>query len=422
MYSRQVRTSFSPFRSISPLRSDSPVDFGYESPYRPSSPAPLETSSTIGRKRYKPPRVISSKRRVGNYYNRLLAKRGTTGKVGKYWPYLDVEDIEDENISDLVSDTEALDDSSSNYNYVVKVGDMGTYDTYQGLTSTEPLGLVYDSGSYDYDTDYDIPDEYVPFRPRPRVASPERDYSDLSVLPYLPTRDPTKTSVADDISFNAVVAQSAARARRALENVNWDAYDSAGLVLSVEGEYIPPQDETPIGFRYVSRPIMLKVPAAQRVRATDSDNSFTRYMTDLRKFRDELQLRLEEGYRTLCRDSKSYYKPPPVSSTASSSYTPYISKYRPKHTYHRSLLEDDDNRYGHSIELYPSTTTTYRRAPASFTSTRSILQSDVLLPQASAGATKSFESKSGAENIGTLARIEIKVPNVSFPIELVCFP
>lgn len=424
MYSRQVRTSFSPFRDVTPLRAESPFGVGSESSYRASSPVTYETRTTLAKKRYKPPRVFSSKRRVGNYYNRLLAKRGAGGKVGKYWPYIDVEDIDCENISDLVSDTDVspLDDTG-NYDYVVKVGDIGTYDTY-GSLSGEPLCIAYETGSYEPDND--IPDEYVPFRPRPRVVSPERDYSDLSVLPYLPTRDPLKTSVEDDISFNAVVAQSAARARRALENVNWDSYDSAGLVLSVEGEYIPPQEETPIGFRYISRPIMLKVPAAQRVRSTDSDNSFTRYMTDLRKFRDEIRLRLEDGYRTLCRDSKSHYTPPALPSTTST-YKPYISKYRPTHTYHRNLLEDEDNKYGHSIELYtPPPTTSYRRTPALLTSastnTRSTFHSDDI-PQTRSGAVRLFDTKVGADsNIGTLARIEIKVPHVSYPLELVCYP
>jgi len=408
MYSRSVRTTFSPFRSITPLRADSPSDFGSESPYRSSSPVSFERRASIGRRRIRPPRVVSSKRRVGNYYNRLLSKRGVSGKVGKYWPYIDVEDIADENISDLVSDCEYQDDTGSSYNYAVKLGDMGNYDTYD--VTSEPLGLVYDT--YSNELDYDIPDDYVPFKPRTRVVSPERDYSELSVLPYLPARDCTKTSVADDISFNAVVAQSAARARRALENVNWDSYDSAGLVLSVEGEYIPPQDETPVGFRYISRPIMLKVPALQRVRATDSDNSFTRYMTDLRKFRDEIRIRLEEGYRSLCNDSKSYYTPPsqPISSAISSSYTPYVSKYRPKHTYHSSLLEDEGNKYGHSLEFYPTTTSSYRRTPSAITSTRSVLHRDDTLPQARSGAISIFDSKSGSDSkIGTLARIEIKV-------------
>lgn len=412
MYSRQVRTSSSPFRSITPLRAGSPFEFesfDSDSPYRPSSPITAEarTTVTVGRKRYKPPRVLSSKRRTGNYYNRLLAKKGNSGKVGRYWPYIDVEDIENENISDLISDTEYdLEDDPGKYNYVVKLGDVGTYDTYDS-ESGEPLNYLYEG-------DFDIPDKYVPFKPKARVTSPERDYSELSVLPYLPTRDPTKNSVEDDLSFNAVVAQSAARARRALENVNWDAYDSAGLVLSVEGEYIAPQDETPIAFRYISRPIMLKVPAAQRVSYKDSDNAFTRYMTDLRKFRDGIRLRLEEGYRTLCKDSKSYHTATalPQSTTVSSSYTPYISKYRPRQTHYRSLVEDEDSKYGHSLELYPSPSS-YRRTPSTAVSTRPIRHIEDTLPQASAGAIKLFDSKLEADSkLGTLARIEIKVSNV----------
>ncbi|WAR11626.1 hypothetical protein MAR_025806 [Mya arenaria] len=231
------------------------------------------------------------------------------------------------------------------YNYVFDTGDGSRSYT------VEPLSLAYDN------EDTDIPDEYVPFKPRYREPSPDRDYSQMSVLPYIPKRDPTKNSLQDDLNFNALVAQSASRARKALENINWANYDSAGLVLSVEGEYIPPEQNTALGFRYVSRPIMLKVPAAQRVSYKDSDNAFTKYMTDLRKFRDEIRQRLEEGYSTLNKHSATHYETPAIDYSSTPSYTSSYS--RPTRSYRRYVTSgDDESKFGHSLELYPVTSGT----------------------------------------------------------------
>lgn len=341
------------------------------------------------KKRPKPPRILASKRRVGNYYERLLAKKSRGGKVGKYWPYIDVEDIDKENLGDVLSDTEqdTVGHASGGvrYDYVITSGDDGYSERYEPVTY-----------SYSCEPDSDIPDEYVPFRPRARVLSPERDYSKMSILPYIPKRDPTKTSVEDDISFNAVVAASATRARKALENVNWDEYDSAGLILSVEGEYTPPAEDTPLGFRYISRPIMLKIPANQRVCVADSDNVFTKYMTDLQRFREGIRARLEEGYKAVSRETASCVSPTLPAITSSS----YTSMYnRPIRTPYRSrLTEDTGYKYGHSLELYPL---------SSGSKSRSLMPYD---DYKQSGAIKLFDSKSDKyERLGTLARVEIKV-------------
>ncbi|XP_060604569.1 uncharacterized protein LOC132757331 isoform X3 [Ruditapes philippinarum] len=406
MYSDTVRTSFSPSRDISPYRTDSPFrsDSSYRSvspyrdisPYRDTSISPLETRSRLVKKRHKPPRVLASKRRVGNYYDRLLSKKSKSGKEGKYWPYIDVEDIDKESLGDILSDTEVdiTGNSGCRYDYVITGGDDGSGMSYEPITY-----------SYNYDSESDIPDDYVPFRPKARVVSPERDYSQMSVIPYLPTRDPTKNTSQDDISFNAVVAASAARARKALENINWNEFESAGLVLSVEGEYTPPSEEAPLGFRYISRPIMLKVPANQRVRAADSDNAFTKYMTDLQKFRESIRARLEDGYKAISRETSSCVSPS-LPAIASSSYTSMYT--RPIRTHYRSRLTDDTGyKYGHSLELYPL---------SSGSRTRSLTASDDL-PHS--GAIKLYDSKHDKyERLGTLARVEIKAALLANKVEV----
>lgn len=333
-------------RSVSP----------YRSPSRDSSPLPVEASS-LSRRATRPvrkrprPRVLASKRKVGNYYDRLLSRRATqpSGAEGKYWPYIDVEDIENTYTGDLFSDTESL--ASGADTYII--------ESKSNLNDFQP------SYSYTYDDDTeDIPNEYVPFRPKIRSISPERDYSKLSVVPYLPKRDPSKNSVADDIAFNAIVAASAERARKALERTNWGDYDQAGLVLSVEGEYKAPSSDIPLGFRYISRPITLKEPISRVVSAYDSDNSFTKYMKDLQSFREGIRSRLEEGYRALSTSYKSYMPAITASHTASvsSSHVPavratvrgaeaaYIPPIKP---YHTRLREQEGYKYSHSLELYP---------------------------------------------------------------------
>ncbi|XP_052230982.1 uncharacterized protein LOC127844621 isoform X3 [Dreissena polymorpha] len=401
LYSSRVRTTIlplralSPYRSESPYRSDSPIES--DSVYR-SSPSRFESKSRLSKRR-KPPRVLASKKRVGNYYNRLLSKRASSGKEGKYWPYIDVEDIDTESIGDLVDD-DGNTGQVSEYNYASPVHTPYSYviEGEDGRTRTytyEPLPLS--------DYDIDIPDEYVPFKPKPREVSPETDYSQMSVVPYLPKRDPAKNTSQDFINFNAVVTQSALRARKALENVNWDKYDSAGLVLSVEGEYIPPEQNAALGFRYVSRPIMLKVPAAQRVRASDSDNAFTKYMTDLRKFRDEVRNRLEEGYSTLNRHSAVKYEVPQMSSSYTPSYTstyrrPYLSSSR------QVDATKDVSPFEHRLELYP------------LSSTRSSSHSRTR--DADTSVLKLYDAKHDKDSkLGTLARVEIKAALLASKVE-----
>lgn len=352
LYSRAVRTSVSPERFPSHLRSLSRSVSPYRSPSRDSSPLPVEFSSLSHRttrpfRKRNRPRVVSSKRKLGNYYDRLLSRRATqpAGAEAKYWPYIDVEDIEDTYTGDLIDDTESYRGVGDTYSR----GGADSYgqeggDTYIIDTKGYPDDSYY--CNYEGDSD-DIPNfEYVPFRPKIRAVSPERDYAKLSVVPYLPKRDPTKTTVADDIAFNAIVAASAERARKALERVNWDDYDQAGLVLSVEGEYKAPSSDIPLGFRYVSRPLTLKEPISRIVSAYDSDNSFTKYMKDLQSFREGIRTRLEEGYRALDTTYKSYV--PAITKTE----TEYKPRVKP---YHKRLREQEGYKYGHSLELYPVT-------------------------------------------------------------------
>ena len=313
------------------------------------------------------PRVLASKRRLGNYYDRLLNRRAAqpSGAEGKYWPYIDVDDIENTYTGDLFSDTESLSGGTDTY----RIQNTGSPDyespgdTYLIRSTGSPnyespadTYLIQSKGNPNYESPYtyeedseNIPFEYVPYRPKIRAVSPERDYSKLSVAPYMPKRDPSKSSVADDIAFNAIVAASAERARKALERVNWGDYDEAGIVLSVEGEYKAPSSDIPLGFRYVSRPLTLKEPISRIVSAYDSDNAFTKYMKDLQSFREGIRTRLEEGYRAL----DSTYK---LHVPAITAVTDHATDYKPlMKPYHKRLRETEGYKYGHSLELYPVT-------------------------------------------------------------------
>ena len=448
LYSRQLRTSPSPerssllyssftpdrssyFRSLS--RSISP----YRSPSRGSSPLPIEESSISRRpvrKRPKP-RVVASKRKLGNYYNRLLNRRAAqpSGAEGKYWPYIDVEDIQDTYTGDLLSDTESV--SGGTTYYIESRGDDDDYQTpytsdYQPSYSSE-YQPSYISRSYaDDDDDDDIPTDYVPFRPKLRSFSPERDYSKLSVTPYLPKWDPSKNTAADAIAFNAIVASSAERARKALERVSFDDYDDARLVLSVEGEYKPPSSDIPLGFRYISRPIMLKEPASRIVSAYDSDNCFTKYMKDSQSFREGIRARLEEGYRALDTSVKSYIPSLTASHThalpaphtpvitpshgyaTTSTYVPSsttsrllalsgaeaapLSTYKP---YHTRLRDSEGYKYSHSLELYPVT---------SRDTTLALPSSREAIPDSH--AIRLYDSSLAADSkMSTVDKIQIKV-------------
>ena len=402
MYSRSVRTNDSPLRdtSLSHLRSVSP----FRSPSPGSRESP-ERSNRMLQKRRKP-RVFASKRRVGNYYTRLLSRRQTDGRNCKYWPYLDVDEIETTDLGELCSDTEDLNDDSSE-TYLIQSDRARDYDSNQE-DATAPVRYIYE-----YDAD--IPDDYVPFRPKVRYQSPERDYSKLSVIPYFPQRDPTKTSVADTISFNAVVAESAARARQALERINWHDYDSAGLVLSVEGEYHTPDNDVPFGFRYISRPLALKMPVTNRVSAFDSDNAFTKYWTDIQKFREGIRLRLEEGYKALSSSTKSY-TPALTSYTPSSSsaLTSYSSRPSRK-TYYKRLRDDKDYKYGQSLELYPLESS---REPLG--TRRALPSSDLALPEARPLSVYDLKSDSDSR-MSVLAKVKIKVCEVASPLRI-CIP
>ena len=379
LYSQSVRTSFSPERQTSHFRSLSRSVSPYRSLSRDSSPLPIETSSLgnnrmpSARKRTRP-RVLASKRRLGNYYDRLLSRRATqpTGAEGKYWPYIDVDDIENTYTGDLLSDTESAAEGgdsyiiqskgSSDYDspYTYETSSPHTYETSSPHTySTSSPHTYATSSPYTYETPYTYDDEdsenipsfeYVPYRPKIRALSPERDYSKLSIAPYMPKRDPSKTSVSDDIAFNAIVAASAERARKALERVNWGNYDEAGLVLSVEGEYKPPSSDVPLGFRYVSRPLTLKEPISRIVSVYDSDNAFTKYLKDSQHFREGVRSRLEEGYKALDSTYKSYVPAITSVSDHTAAYkSPVLSPYR------KRLRETEGYNYGHSLELYPVT-------------------------------------------------------------------
>ena len=222
-------------------------------------------------------------------------------------------------------------------------------------------GYASDDDAYSNDGAYYIsrerspsPSEYVPFAPRRMLTYEESedggDYSsrlgslpDLAVQPYYSRRSESgNEGVADDILFHNVVAQTAAKARAALRNVNLDEYDNASLVFSVEGELKDPQrGGEPVGFHYIARPIPLKGPMlatgpGSYAATTGTDSAFDKYFADMRNFREQIRQRLESGYQAL-RDASTTYrskyygdqKALPYSSSASSTYD-RVPDYRPK--------------------------------------------------------------------------------------------
>lgn len=112
---------------------------------------------------------------MGNYYNRLLNRKATqpSGAEGKYWPYIDVEDIQDTYTGDLFSDTESLTGGGDTY----VIASRGNENDYQPSYSSE----YQPSYSSDYQPLYSY--EYQPSNPSYSYAD-----DDLDDIPF-----PTKT-------------------------------------------------------------------------------------------------------------------------------------------------------------------------------------------------------------------------------------
>lgn len=237
-----------------------------------------------------------SRRKVGKYYKRLMQRRAA--RPGSN-PYMDVESIESDDVGDVVSNGEYNDDDY----YQTEVTDTGYGDYYLVDKERSPS-----------------PVEYVPFGPRNRINFESGEYDchvpslpDLAMSPYIPEKEKNITSgssrITDDLLFHSIVARTAAKAREALQNVNLDEYDNASLVISVEGEYKDPVRGENMGFHYIARPLTLKGPmlaGPATYASTASDSAFSRYMDDMRSFREQIRNRLETGYKTLSEVTSKY--------------------------------------------------------------------------------------------------------------------
>ncbi|KAK3085341.1 hypothetical protein FSP39_001795 [Pinctada imbricata] len=327
------------------------------SPYESPRSTPERDLGAYGRR--KKHKVLGSKIRVRGFSRKYPDKRSRRPPE----LYLDAES--------------SLSDGAEEY---------GSDDDYQEYANDEDDD-VYSSNSeytpYYYTRERSpSPSDYVPFTPRRMLTyeDPEDDVGygsklgslpDLSVQPYYSRRsEPGDEGVADDILFHNVVAQTAAKARAALRDVNLDDYESASIVLSVEGEMKDPRKGgEALGFQYISRPIPLKGPMlaygpGSYAATSGTDSAFDKYFSEMRSFREQVRQRLESGYQAL-RDASTTYrskyysasKALPYHSSSTSYDRPrdnyedlpsYTSSYTPL-KYRKRLEEESEDR----LLLYP---------------------------------------------------------------------
>ncbi|XP_070198729.1 uncharacterized protein [Littorina saxatilis] len=289
-----------------PTYSSAPVHPGYEPVYVEFEPENKPVYPTRRR-----PRVLASARRpAGNYYQRLLRKRGK--QQGRFGPYYDLESIEGSDLS-VLSDTGSLDGT-----YEVGYDDIdctGVSPPSSPPTYRRILDLPSSSSPYYVDQDT----EFVPFGPsRPLQTKGLFELSpydaddddvdvecynsralpspttDLSLSTYLPSyltppslKAPTATAPSVSLPplpyrsvvpytsslaasspavpsshipsqqlFESLIASSIQRAKSALNTLAIPAYQGASLVLSVEGAGLSPEGKR-VGFTYTPPPIPL---------------------------------------------------------------------------------------------------------------------------------------------------------------------
>ena len=299
--SRGLSSSRVGARSVPPSRASyfsEPVHPGYDPFYVEYEP---ETKPSSRRR----PKVLASSRKpAGNYYERLLKKRGK--HQGRFGPYYDVESIEGSDLSGVLSDVDSVDGTYDNDgDFDSSSVSPPTYRDHQDLsTSASPSSPYY----VDQDT------EFVPFKPsRPLQTkgllelSPYDDdedddnecsYSgtlpspttDLSLSRYLPTSlTTTPSATASGVSslrlpyrsvvpytsppsddslavlssptpsqqlLESLVSCAVQRAKTALTDLAIPEYHGASLLLSVEGAGLSPEGKR-IGFTYTPPPIPL---------------------------------------------------------------------------------------------------------------------------------------------------------------------
>lgn len=379
-------------------------------------------------------RKTRPRRRIRTVYRPMPRRTPKAVKNVKYYPYLDTESVGSDDIGTV--NGEYIDDDYQSTCYS-EAGDGGEYYYVDRERSPSPI-------------------EYVPFAPRHKINLDDDEYkcqvpsvAEMAVSHFVPPRndddlDHDKSRIKSDILFHDVVSQTASKARDALKNVNLDEYDSASLVISVEGEYKDPVRGENMGFQYIARPLALKGPmlAGPAVYAsTASDSAFNRYMDDMRSFRAQIRNRLESGYKTLSSVSskvKDYSYPilasshrsysraalsPPRSSSARRSVSPvrvpqtsYSVQSLPVSNL-RKRLEEIESRYktmgyGKRLDDIPDRLVVY---PISEKSSIKPMTATENLP----GHTKTldlFEGSAKGNELSTLEKINIKVTGMTEPV------
>lgn len=375
------------------------------------------------------------KRKIRTVYRRMPRRTVRASKNVKYYPYLDTESVVSDDVGTI--NGEYMDDDDYQSTYCSEVGDGGDYYYVDKERSPSPL-------------------EYVPFAPRHKINLDDDEYkcqvpsvAEMAVSHFVPPKkdpdfDPDKSRIKNDLVFHDVVSQTASKARDALKNVNLDEYDSASLVISVEGEYKDPVKGENMGFQYIARPLALKGPmlAGPAVYAsTASDSAFNRYMDDMRSFRAQIRHRLETGYKTLSNVSSNYrdhsypilasshrsysraLSPPKSSSPAGRSVSP-VRVPHTSYTAHslpisnlRKRLEEIESKYktmGYEKRLddIPDRLVVY---PISERASIKPMTATENLP----GHTKTVELYEGSakgNELSTLEKINIKVTGMIEPV------
>ncbi|KAL5021777.1 hypothetical protein ScPMuIL_000932 [Solemya velum] len=411
----------------------SPYTSGLHTPVRASGyDTPLSLGSEDGLVEYRP-RYPRRKPPLGGggYFERLLNKRSR--KLGRRqprnWPYYDVESIASSDLDDVLSDTGSVEEYD--YDYPINRDTLGVNEPLIFDVTPRPeddyLGDTY---YIDNDSLPSTPAEYVPFRPRVRFSpidslNGSADYEstlsrlpDLSTVPYIPHTysSDNKSTVADDIMFNSIVAAAAARTRNALHNVDLSDYDRASLVFSVEGEYNEPDSGVPYGFHYISRPLPIKGPMLEgygSYSVSASDSAFDKYMNDMQDFRSQIRNRLEEGYRSL-REAGRYA--PSYALTSGSDYN-RDGRYVPRF----ALTSGSDHSYSNHLPDKVSISHT----PVSFRKRLEDGYDDELVlyplpyPERGLPAIHSSEDLDSESRLSTFEKVKIKAALIGQKVDVV---
>ncbi|XP_025114831.1 uncharacterized protein LOC112576527 isoform X3 [Pomacea canaliculata] len=363
------------------------------------------------------PRVLGSSRRpAGNYYERLLRKRGK--RRGKFGPYYDVESIEGSDLTDVLSDTGSLSDLDASY---------GTYDSSVTPSYTFQDYPLSSSPSSAYYVDQDT--EYVPYGPSRHLettgllevssyngnddeneecsdtASLPSPMNDLSLSTYLPnsvvssalSRSPYRAVVPYTSSFldncldvmpssspsqkllDSLVQTAVARARSAVDALALPDYHGASLVLSVEGAG-KMADGKIVDFTYTPPPIPLfgRAPRLDdrimglSLKRKDVlrpvDDFLAGYVKRMESLRSQLYGRQDNDkdkdkhprYGLTAAETPSrQYSTPSYSTykpyTSSHTYVPvrHLSSQRTEHVPVTSYRRDLDDGRSHRMDVFP---------------------------------------------------------------------